>query len=208
MADPFKLNGDYITGMMYTSRRQYLSSDNPNKLEPPKEFMTKKQSRVRAKISRDAEAMSKVDFNNILQIRNTHSAAENTHDGDDSARQVKGSKQTTEKANKKATKQKRPALLVAEEFSSVDPNDWIEQTQAGCKLYVNPSTGEVSAKCPWAQITKQLSKELNEDEEETEEEKFGTGSLVYDGSEFDSLMKELDKYSARQSLSETGKSKK
>jgi hypothetical protein len=39
--------------------------------------------------------------------------------------------------------------LIIQHYSSVDSRDWEEQYQAGCHLYVNKTTGEVSIDCPW-----------------------------------------------------------
>lgn len=39
--------------------------------------------------------------------------------------------------------------MVIQHYSSIDSKDWEEQTQAGCHLYVNKNTGEVSELCPW-----------------------------------------------------------
>jgi hypothetical protein len=74
-----------------------------------------------------------------------------------------------------------------EKFSSTSRNDWKEQLQAGCKVWINTATGEVSDVCPW-----NLSED-NEEETILEEDFSGTGSIVYDGEEFGQFMDNLDR---------------
>ena len=48
------------------------------------------------------------------------------------------------KKNKEASKP-----IIVQKFSSVDPADWEEILQAGCKMWVNHGSGEVSDYPPW-----------------------------------------------------------
>ena len=42
--DTFGSKADYSLGMFYASRRKFLKDNDDNKLQPPNEFMTRKQS--------------------------------------------------------------------------------------------------------------------------------------------------------------------
>lgn len=185
MADPFHLNADYMKGVLYVGRRQFLGGDDDEKggLKPPTEFMTKKQARVTLNLMRD-NATNMVDFNHILHIKKSASAAMGEEEGGD----TKHHKNVTEKANKRPTKAKRQPMIVIEEFSSTRPEDWTEQSQAGVKTWVNHNTGEVSGFCPWkAYGSDSEANAAGHDEEVT-----GTGSIVYDGKEFEDFLNQLD----------------
>lgn len=51
--------------------------------------------------------------------------------------------------NKRNLKSGKSKPLIIQHFSSVDRRDWEEQYQAGCHIYVNKNTGEVSVDCPF-----------------------------------------------------------
>lgn len=78
--------------------------------------------------------------------------------------------------------------LVFEHYSSTKPEDWLEETQAGVKIWVNKHTGEVAPHCPWIKP----SSNERRDEDPAWEEAEGTGSLVYDGSELQDLLSLLN----------------
>jgi len=205
MADPFHLNADYMKGTLYEGRRCFLGSTDAGgkgSLMPPMEFMTKKQARVALKIARDSTT---VDFNHVLHIKNAHSANKSSDDSRPHGGETKHQKQREgEKTNKRTGKQKRKDVIIVEEFSSLRPEDWAELNQAGVKAWVNHSTGEVSGVCPWkvysepgvgssgGGIGSTTSATAVEVEGGSDEVVAGTGSLVYDSSEFDSFMDSLD----------------
>jgi hypothetical protein len=95
-----------------------------------------------------------------------------------------------QEGHKKNIKRK-PAVIMIEKFSSTNRKDWREQLQAGCKVWINTTTGEVSDVCPWSLI------EDNEEEMLLEEDFSGTGSIVYDGEEFGQFMDNLDRLAAK-----------
>ena len=91
---------------------------------------------------------------------------------------------------------RRPQNVIVERFSSVQREDWVEDYQAGCKMWVNHATGEVSSICPWKYeefVEKSESKAAQADDENA----FGTGAKVYDNSDFLDFMAELEAASAR-----------
>lgn len=75
-----------------------------------------------------------------------------------------------------------------EKFSSTNRNDWKEQLQAGCNVWINHATGEVSDVCPWHFSDDEEGEELVLEEDFT-----GTGSIVYDNEEFSDFMDNLDR---------------
>ena len=186
MADPFHLNADYMKGVMYVGRRQFLGGDDDDNggLKPPTEFMTKKQARVTLKVLRD-NATNTVDFNHILHIKKSASSSMGEEEGGETKHHHKN---VTEKANKRPTKAKRQPMIVIEEFSSTRPEDWTEESQAGVNTWVNHNTGEVSGICPW----KAYGPDADENRPSEDEEVTGTGSIVYDGKEFDDFLSQLD----------------
>jgi hypothetical protein len=89
---------------------------------------------------------------------------------------------------KKARKKKDITFI--EKYTSTNKGDWVEEVQAGCLLYVNKSTGEVSDECPWDEETNKLvipgspgSLRLTPDRyapREEPDEPQGTGALFYE----------------------------
>ena len=83
--------------------------------------------------------------------------------------------------------------IVIQRFSSVDPADWEMIVQAGCKMWVNHNSGEVSDYPPWKSLEEiDEEKKLMEESEEVE----GTGAPVYDNSELEDFLTLLDKQPA------------
>jgi hypothetical protein len=147
---------------------------------PPQDFMTKKEARLALKVKRDEAAVG--GMNNILIFKNSHTSnILGTFSSEVNSRPVK--KQEGGKRNMK----KKTAVIMIEDFSSTNRNDWRGQLQAGCQIWVNHSTGEVSNICPWNLVDE------NEDEEPVNQNLSGTGSIVYDGEEFGEFMNNLDR---------------
>lgn len=73
--------------------------------------------------------------------------------------------------------------------------------QAGCKIWLNRSTGEVSAVCPWTDedddvpFVKGFGRDLHGEEH-------GTGALVYDDQDVKDLFRMLDASSSRRDVLE------
>ncbi|RYY71328.1 hypothetical protein EON63_21795 [archaeon] len=107
-----------------------------------------------------------------------------------------------------------------EHYSSVMPEDWVEEEQAGVKFWANKVTGEASAVCPWREVQVQPRVDKRKQSTHTHtpanisahnmlrrrsvvveepashlEEDYGaegTGSLVYDGKELEELFAMLN----------------
>ena len=92
---------------------------------------------------------------------------------------------------------RKPAVILLEKFSSTNRSDWREQLQAGCKIWVNHTSGEVSTICPWSS-TKDVEEALKGTIPHSEN--IGTGSIVYDGAEFGEFMTALDRLSVNRTL--------
>ena len=167
-------------------RRQYLHSDGTNSLIPPQDFMTKKQAQIALKVRRD-EAAGVVTLNNILVFKNPHTYMKT----DKWSVEVNNRPVKKQEGGKKTIK-KKAAVILIEKFSTTNRGDWIEQSQAGCQIWVNHTTGEVSSVCPWS-----LSRDDGEAEAPIENEQTGTGSIVYDGGEFGEFMDDLDRMADR-----------
>ena len=160
-----------------------MHSDGTNNLIPPQDFMTKKQAQIALKVKRD-EAAGVVTLNNILVFKNQH-------------RDMKSDKWSVEVSNRPVKKQegskksvkKKPAVILIEKFSTTKRGDWREEFQAGCQIWINHATGEVSGVCPWTVSAKDQEVPLSQ----IESDHAGTGSIVYDGEEFGEFMNQLDR---------------
>jgi hypothetical protein len=141
--DLFSQHADYQKGILYQGRRRFLVPKGKNALEPPVEFKTRRQSVRSTQIARSNaekhQPMQGLDIapphlaNVILNTKNSFLGLRNNGDFK-SKRNVKGGTL-------------KP--LVIQHYSSTDSKDWDEEYQAGCHLYVNKNTGEVSVECPW-----------------------------------------------------------
>lgn len=145
--DLFSQNADYHSGILYQGRRKFLKPAG-NVLEPPQEFKTKRQSR-RGKSNAQAEKLAPLAGNEIAPqhlanvIMNTKNSFLNLRGNGDFKNKGKG-------------KSGKLKPLVIQHYSSIDSKDWEEQYQAGCHLYVNKNTGEVSEECPWRRDISQV----------------------------------------------------
>jgi hypothetical protein len=159
--DTFGTKADYTQGTFYGGNRRFLTeTDNP--LMPPYEFLTRKQSLSRIRLMK-SEGLGNIQ--GMFQTENTF------------------------KTNRKHMLKSRKApnkVIQLQTYSSIDPKDWVEEFQAGCKMWVNPTSGEVSAVCPW-------DPEGAESEPVDEEDSFeGTGAPVYE-SNLDDFFNELSR---------------
>ena len=174
--DTFGSKADYSLGMFYASRRKFLKDDGDNKLQPPNEFMTRKQSL-------NFVRMLSNDKLNSLQNMSYFQANEKSEQAAADARR---------KRLLKGRQQKQQSIVV-QNFSSIDPTDWEEIMQAGCKMWVNHRTGEVSDYPPWQEdeashLDKVIDKQKNDDENLE-----GTGAPVYDSSELNDFLELLER---------------
>ena len=140
--DLFSQHYDYQKGIIYQGRRKFLVSKEKNVLEPPPEFKTRKQSmRSTQKAKLNTEILPPIIgieappqlVNVIINTKNSFLNLRNNSDFK-SKRNIK-------------TGTTKPMII--QHYSSVDRRDWEEQIQAGCHIYVNKNTGEVSVECPW-----------------------------------------------------------
>jgi hypothetical protein len=164
--DTFGNRYDYTLGTFYRGRREYLDDDpnKPNSLEPPILFKTKRQ----AKNSRLRKDLS------LQKLRFQKKEEESSHPTKGIVKKFEGAKKSFRKSRLNETE--RP----------LSPAEWKESIQAGCKIWINFVTGEVSPVCPWNQ---QLM--APRDDLQSEEEYAGTGALVYDHSEYEEFVRQL-----------------
>lgn len=180
--DTFGSKADYTTGTFYAARRKYLveagmeGNENGNVLQPPPESMTRQQS---------------LRFVKNLKSDKLETLQNMSYFNQDAAK-ADAERERKRKAMLKNRKEANKPIIV-QKFSSVDPADWEEILQAGCKMWVNHMSGEVSDYPPWKSMEEiDEEKAKAEDEEEVE----GTGAPVYNHSELDDFLALLDKQPA------------
>jgi hypothetical protein len=173
-------------GMMYAVRRKFMNDECDDPLRPPQEFMTRKQSLRNAILSKGDKLQN---LSNMAYFR-----------GEQEQNNIA-------QANKRKLMSKKKVIateITIETFSSTDPADWEEEFLAGCRMWTNHSTGEVSEVCPWAGIGEDEGSSSSSSSNskglgaagkagsDTYEE--GTGAPVYDGTELSQLFDMLDAY--------------
>jgi hypothetical protein len=171
--DTFLQRADYEKGMLYQGRRRFLNDDDDNALRPPHEFMTRMQSLKFAHMQ-SGDNMEKLQ---AMALVNEHKMAEQN------LKVLQQNAKRKDVIRKKAVQK----IITLEKFSSTDPDDWEEEILAGCHMWTNHSTGEVSEVCPFED--EEISPVKPEADNEPEE---GTGAPVYDGAELQGLFDYLD----------------
>ena len=225
--DIFGSREDYSKGMFYHGRRRYLSEEF---LEPPSDFKTKQQVKkapnTSTSMSRNGLNLidNNISNNNNLLLKNIHKNQEKftinfakKKNNDDNNNDINNNSNNNSNNNNNLTKNqlkqiennriknnknKKYKTILISKYSSIDKNDWIEEFQAGCQIWINISTGEVSSECPWIDRDKQHlghSNSQNKSNESSDDEYEGTGAMVYDSSEVDELFEILEKYSNEKS---------
>lgn len=180
--DTFGMRTDYTAGTFYRGRMQYLQTEpDVNILEPPMTFKTKKQAKSSSRVK-------EISFQK-LNFPKKETEGENLITKSQSKKTSEG----TKKQIQKKQQQQQPDVLL-QTIVEVVPEDWTEEFQAGCKMWVNHSTGEVSNECPW---TNNEEKEQSPAKAEPADNLGGTGALVYDSSQLDELFEILDEKSQR-----------
>jgi len=215
--DPFGNRGDYSKGFFYAGRRRFLHESQKaapqegvltikhgktakkptNQLAPPEIFMTRVQKKRFV-----AGLANKVDIKKMEFSFNSNDYKEGN------GKPIGFNKKET--SSKKKNKAK--PITYIEKFSSTDPSDWIEDVQAGCRIFTNRATGEVTPECPWDPANSLIASPsstismspdktktfgdsgftFTEGGEEGEEEYEGTGALVYNPSEIEDLLAFFD----------------
>lgn len=178
--DTFGSKADYTKGMFYASRRKFLKpEDDNNTLQPPNEFMTRKQSL-------NFVRMCSSDKLNSLQNMSYFNANEKS---EQAAAQIR--RQRLMKG-----RQQKEKNIVVHNFSSIDPIDWEETVQAGCRMWVNHKTGEVSDYPPWQEDEASHLDKVIEEQKNDDRNQEGTGAPVYDNSELHDFYALLEKQPA------------
>jgi len=161
--DTFGQHADYSSGLFYSGRREFLHTDDEvNVLEPPQDFKNKKQMKHELKIQKAGGVnLQKLEFASA-QVDNT------------TTKKIKGD------SNQKKKKVSR--IVYVDRFSSTNPEDWSEEFQAGCRMWVNNNTGEVTTECPWdsSSSTAILPSAASKNDDDGETETYATGHQVYD----------------------------
>jgi len=170
--DTFGTRANYSRGMMYAGRRRFMDDESDNVLRPPKLFMTRPQS-LRNAILQSTDKLSSLQ--NMAYFREEQNANAN----------VLASKRKQQLLKKKVVEKR----ITVEMYSSTDPADWEEEFIAGCRMWTNHSSGEVSVVCPWAALGGEGAAEERQD---AGAEGTGTGAPVYDSAELQDLLAELD----------------
>jgi hypothetical protein len=195
--DTFGSKADYSTGTFYAGRRQFLVMEEDgsspvkqedekkvleskksegNVLQPPHEFMTRKQS---------LRFVQNLKSDKLSTLQNM------SYFNQDAAKVEVERERKRKQMLMRKKEQNKPIVL--QKFSSIDPAVWEEEVQAGCKMWVNHLSGEVSDYPPWKSIDEiEEEKAKLADEEEVE----GTGAPVYDNSELEEFLRELDRQPA------------
>jgi len=184
--DVFCTREDYRQGTFYSGRREFLHSSEKNVLEPPQDFKTKKQMRNFLKIKKGGEInFQKLTFD-FKEKEGFFQAS-----GANKLNSMSGNKET------KKDKQKQKKMIIVERFSSTAKEDWLEEFQAGCQLWVNRSTGEVSDFCPWEEDSPSVQGGGENSVATGEDDEWGaletsSASLDYDSRELADLFHILD----------------
>lgn len=199
---------DYRTGFIYSTRRRFLVGSGQDVFEPPDEFKTKHQQQRKLhheKMMKEKYSEGKAPIAVTLATKPAARRSSMNY----AMLRAKSSFLTTKRRFASAATAVVSAVVI-DHYSSVEPSDWEEQQQAGCHLWVNKTTGEVSTECPWKPINSHLwpraseeeaMKELQEEQElaqqqqaagEDDDDDYGTGALVYDSKEVDDLFAMLD----------------
>lgn len=185
--DLFSQRTDNQKGMMYSSRRKFLVSAGKNVLEPPVEFKTRKQSKRIV----DEESLHGLHDAIGTELRRSMHDVNKVFNMSSIVQSTKRSFLSKYKNGK--TQQKRSDRLIIDKFSDYDMSHWTQQNEAGCLLWVNKFTGEVSGQCPWQHFDIEPKNKENELKKDVIiDEGSGTGSLVYDSSDLLELFDILD----------------
>lgn len=185
--------------IFYEGRRSFLDGENAtstggNKLEPPMDYKNKRQMKKTAELNSLTKGVGKNDeqFNLVFGKKESNETIADTL--------VNSSKQSRIKFqldNSKKKDRKQPHFIILEKYSSTNKEDWVEQRQAGCRIWVNKSTGEVSSECPWIEggdiETEETSSSSSQERISNE---FSACSALYDHSEVKDLFDMLDNYSS------------
>lgn len=158
----------------------YLHPQGVNPFEPPDEFKSRAQFKIKKRIkanSESSEEEEKKDFKVIFQQQRRDSSNQNP---------------SFRKFRKAATFVKK--AMNFEAFKVAHQQDWIESLQAGVKLYIHRNTREVCTVCPWDPPKPTQAADIDDIELDIHGRNFlGTGALVNDDMpDIDELFAKLD----------------
>lgn len=162
----------------------YLTSGK-SPIDPPTEFLSKRQSRqlrlLKEQAARDTSQDEKKGF--VMNFQKKHE--EEPH----------------HKKFKKVANLVKKAHIASEHTIVIHREEWEEKREAGVRIWVNKVTGDVCDECPWKDpdlASKNGFKSppillMNRKKIGPETDEFaGTGALVYDGREVNELFDMLD----------------
>lgn len=184
-----------VTGLFYEVRRKYLKRDEDNALEPPQDFMNHKAHGNMMDRSPGKETTRKSMYQQAMEDSNKTSEKfhlQFTRPRDDREAMLSKAQVRRREAMRKARHPKKIVTIV--KYSSTKPEDWSSELQAGCHIWINRQTGEVSSTCPWDDescLRTDTSDFVVEDD--SQGQYLGTGSLVYDDKEIHDLFSYLDR---------------
>lgn len=149
---------DDASGLYYAGRRVFLSTEGgDNPLQPPADFMTRKQMRNHLRVTRSGSGLEGLRTLDVF-VKD--------------AETMESKKEKKRKEQDLRQKNKPSGTIVLQRFSSTNKDDWVEELHAGCRMWINHNTGEVSDECPF-----------NTEEDTTSaDEGIATGAAVYDPS--------------------------
>jgi hypothetical protein len=218
LGDLFGTKGNYELGLLYSSRRKFLAPAGKSSLEPPDEFITKRQAHRQhlQKVENKVVPAPKGIFGNMSlhNKENPKTSSISSYPSQHSSNQSATSKHIDDKADSKngesTTKFKKVAHMVMDaalldhHMDDAAKAMWSEEIVAGVRVWTNKTTGEVLSDPPWLAkktlVQRSPSRKrvfrviVPEDRAEPKREsEFGTGSLVYDHQELEDLFGMLDK---------------
>jgi hypothetical protein len=166
-SDLFESRGDYLKGKFYQLNRQYLVSGNS--LEPPLEFKTREQARKTADIRAQGEA------DELVEIQKPDFDQK-------SAAHFRALPRNSQKKH-----------IEEIEKETVRKEEWVQEHQAGCTMWVNKVTGEVNLDCPFVPFNFTSDAITVSSDEELNVANMGTGALAYDSRYLEDLFALLEK---------------
>ncbi len=170
--------------MFYAGHRKYLNNGKSNansSIDPPKEFLSRKQLRVRMLKERERDTPVEEKKGFIVNFQKKH---------DDEGKSK----------FKKVANLVKKAHIASEHPVIVHREEWEERLEAGVKIWVNKLTGDAWDECPWKdpEVSKQQYKSpvvlpMNRKRIMPQNDSMaGTGALVYDGHDVQDLFQMLD----------------
>jgi hypothetical protein len=186
--DTFAMRTDYTSGTFYRGRRQFLAEGkDDNILEPPSIFKTKRQAK---NASRDKQVVIQK-----LSFPKKDSEGENIQIKSISKKVAEGNKKQIQKKQN----QQQHAVVYLPPIVDIRKEDWEYWHQAGCSMWINHITGEIMQECPWEKDEKETGRSQSRADSKgagsaaSDDNDNGTGSLVYDHEELNTLLEYFDK---------------